>query len=225
MLIEFCLTPYALERILQDDKNVLDEKDSGVLRGRDGKMRCYWVKDDPLYQHYHDNEWGRPVEDNARLFEKISLEGFQTGLSWITILRKRENFRQAFDSFDFHTIALYGDQKIDDLMKNDGIIRHIGKIRSVINNAKSAIKLVDEFGSLHNYFWSFRPDNERANATLNSRAELVASSVESHKMAQDLKRRGWRFVGPTTCYAFMQAMGLVNDHFTACDFCNIGSIA
>lgn len=203
-----------------DDKQRLVKEDCGVVRGRDGKMRCYWVKDDPLYQRYHDEEWGKPVRDDFRLFEKISLEGFQTGLSWITILRKRENFRLAFDGFDFHKIALYGDQKIDDLMKTAGIIRHIGKIRSVINNAKATIKLVDEFGSLYDYFWSFRPSHDSARATLTSLTDVMTTSPESHKMAQDLKHRGWRFVGPTTCYAFMQAMGLVNDHFTGCDFCH-----
>ena len=161
--------------------------------------RCSWPGEDPLYVAYHDSEWGFPVNDDRRLFEKICLEGFQSGLSWITILRKRENFRRAFDQFDFRKVAKFGRRDVSRLMKDAGIIRHRGKIESTINNAKQALQLVSEFGSIAHYVWQWenQPDAAR-------------------DLAKDLKKRGWTFVGPTTVYAFMQAMGLVNDHEPKC---------
>jgi DNA-3-methyladenine glycosylase I len=188
-----------------------------AMIGSDGKSRCWWQGGDDLYQHYHDQEWGRPVTDDVRLFEKICLEGFQAGLSWLTILKKRENFRAAFDGFDFHMVALYGDEKVEELVMNAGIIRHRGKITSTINNAKKAIELQKEFGALSNYFWSFEPKAEnRPDKFDQETLGPIAITEESKKLSKDLKKRGWSFVGPTTVYAFMQAMGMVNDHIEGC---------
>ncbi len=186
---------------------------NALIHCQDGKTRCWWPGDDPLYLDYHDHEWGMPVDDDRRLFEKICLEGFQAGLSWITILRKRENFRKAFDDFNFHKIALYGDKEVETLLQNEGIIRHRGKIEATINNAKCAENLIEEYGSLAAYFWSFEPENRKALVTMH---DIDAQTKESQALSKDLKKRGWRFVGPTTCYAFMQAMGMVNDHFKGC---------
>ncbi len=163
----------------------------------------------PEYRAYHDTEWGFGVTDDHRLFEKLCLEGFQSGLSWLTILRKRESFRAAFAGFDFTAVAAYDDHDVDRLLGDAGIVRHRGKITSTINNAHRAIELVDEYGSLAKYFWphaSFGPSPE----------VLASTTSESVALAKDLKRRGWSFVGPTTVYAFMQAMGLVNDHHAGC---------
>tara|TARA_Y100000590_G_scaffold452997_1_gene597219 strand:- start:46183 stop:46800 length:618 start_codon:yes stop_codon:yes gene_type:complete len=189
--------------------------ESGILIGSDGIARCAWAGNDAEYIRYHDEEWGRPVHDDQRLFEKLSLEGFQSGLSWLTILRKRENFRRAFDHFDIHKIAAYQDDKVTELLNNAGIIRHRGKINAVINNAACAIKLQDEFGSLDAYFQKFKPAHHAPLETL-SQAKARTTSPQSIAMAKDMKKRGWKFIGPTTAYAFMQAMGLINDHFTAC---------
>lgn len=178
-----------------------------------GVVRCWWCGSDPLYVKYHDEEWGVPERDDLRLFEKICLEGFQAGLSWITILRKRENFRLAFDNFDFRTVAKYGSRKVNQLQKDEGIVRHRGKIESTINNAKQAQKIVDSFGSLAEYFWSFEPPTPKR---LLSRADVAATTAASMALSKDLKKRGWSFVGPTTCQAFMQAMGIVNDHIHGC---------
>jgi DNA-3-methyladenine glycosylase I len=183
-----------------------------VLTGQDGLDRCRWCGSDALYMRYHDGEWGRPVHDDTRLFEKICLEGFQSGLSWLTILRKRENFRAAFDGFDIRTVALYTERDIARLLQNEGIIRHRGKIEATINNAARAIELAEEFGSLDAYFWGWRPQDEGTPR----QGQLPAETPESKALSKDLKKRGWKFVGPTTCYAFMQAMGLVNDHFEGC---------
>ena len=179
--------------------------------------RCWWPGEDELYVSYHDREWGRPVGDDHRLFEKICLEGFQSGLSWITILRKRENFRQAFKGFDPAIVARFGARDVERLLKDAGIIRHRGKIESTINNAKRAIELIDERGSLAAYFWSWEPDARTRPKKL-SREALKKMSIteQSTALSKDLKKRGWTFVGPTTCYAFMQAMGLVNDHVHDC---------
>ena len=189
--------------------------DSGVVRGEDGVNRCWWGDSAPEYRPYHDTEWGFPVAEDWRLFEKLSLEGFQAGLSWLTILRKREAFRRAFADFDFEQVARFGDRDVTRLLDDASIVRHRGKIEAVINNARRAVELVQSEGSLAAYVWRFepvaRPSLDRA--TL---AEL-AHTPESHALARDLKRRGWRFVGPTTVYAFMQAMGLVNDHLDGCD--------
>jgi DNA-3-methyladenine glycosylase I len=183
--------------------------------GDENQGRCWWCGDDPLYVRYHDGEWGVPVYDNVRLFEKISLEGFQAGLSWITILRKRENFRAGFDGFDYYKIAKYSQLNIDKLMIYAGIVRHRGKIEAVINNAQRAIEMEAEFGSLANYFWQFKPDTT---GWVFDEAGLRQRSLcpEAVALSKDLKKRGWKFVGPTTMYAFMQAMGLVNDHVEGC---------
>jgi DNA-3-methyladenine glycosylase I len=164
---------------------------------------------DPLYVSYHDEEWGFPVTDDQRLFEKICLEGFQAGLSWITILRKRDNFRRAFRDFDFHKVARFRQASVERLLGDAGIVRHRGKIESTINNAHRAIDLIDEFGTLAAYFWQFE-DRKRFRG-------LVAQTPTSVALSKDMRRRGWTFVGPTTAYAFMQAMGLVNDHVPGCE--------
>ncbi|MGB0720167.1 MAG: DNA-3-methyladenine glycosylase I [Bdellovibrionales bacterium] len=185
----------------------------GLIVGDDGTHRCWWCGDDPLYVRYHDTEWGRPVTDDIRLFEKICLEGFQAGLSWITILRKRENFRAAFDGFDFRKVRTYGEKDVQRLLNDAGIIRHRGKIEATINNAQRAVEMVEAYGSLSDYFWGYRPDNHQRPESIK---DVQAYSDLSKAMSRDLKKRGWKFVGPTTCYAFMQAMGLVNDHIEGC---------
>jgi DNA-3-methyladenine glycosylase I len=181
--------------------------------------RCWWCGDDPLYVRYHDEEWGRPVRDDTRLFEKICLEGFQAGLSWITILRKRENFRRAFADFDIDTVARFGVRDVNRLLKDEGIVRHRGKIESTINNAKRAIEMREEFGSLSVYFWNWQPDAESRPPRITRDALMqMATTPESVALSKDLRKRGWTFVGSTTIYAFMQAMGLVNDHVEECVF-------
>jgi DNA-3-methyladenine glycosylase I len=182
-----------------------------------GEGGCAWPGTDELYVRYHDEEWGRPVVDDTRLFEKICLEGFQSGLSWITILRKRENFRRAFHGFDPAVVAKFGAPDVQRLVKDAGIIRHRGKIESTINNAKRALELIDEQGSLAAYFWSWEPPPSSRPKRLTP-AELIKMSTTpaSVALSKDLKKRGWTFIGPTTCYAFMQAMGLVNDHVDGC---------
>jgi DNA-3-methyladenine glycosylase I len=191
--------------------------DKGLIAGQDGKIRCWWPGLLPDYVRYHDEEWGQPVSGDARLFEKICLEGFQSGLSWLTILRKRENFRAAFAGFDFHKVAKFGDDDISRLLADAGIVRHRGKIVSTVNNAARAIEMKQEFGSLAAYFWSQEPPKSERPARFDH-ATLTAQSATaaSTRLSKDLKRRGWSFVGPTTCYAFMQAMGLVNDHIDGC---------
>lgn len=189
----------------------------GLIRGEDGLDRCFWHGGLEDYRRYHDDEWGRPVTDDVRLFEKICLEGFQSGLSWLTILRKRENFRAAFAGFDFHQIARFGDEDIARCVADAGIIRHRGKIVSTINNARRAIDLTAEFGSLSRYFWSYEPDaSERPPRMDYATLKANPTSPTSIRLSKDLKKRGWTFVGPTTVYAFMQAMGLVNDHIEGC---------
>jgi DNA-3-methyladenine glycosylase I len=177
--------------------------------------RCWWPGEDELYIRYHDKEWGRPVVEDRRLFEKICLEGFQSGLSWITILRKRENFRKAFKNFDPAVVSRFGARDVQRLLKDEGIVRHRGKIESTINNAKRALELIDEKGSLAAYFWSWEPPKSSRPARI-SREAIVSTTEHSIALSKDLKKRGWTFVGPTTCYAFMQAMGLVNDHIHDC---------
>ena len=180
-------------------------------------QRCFWCGEDELYVHYHDYEWGKPVHDDVRLFEKICLEGFQSGLSWYTILKRREGFRTAFEKFDLKKVAQFTDDDVARLLQDEGIIRHRGKIEATINNAARALELVQEFGSLDAYFWQFVPPAaERADKV--TRATIPASTPTSIRLSKDLKKRGWKFVGPTTCYAFMQAMGLVNDHIDGCQF-------
>ncbi len=185
----------------------------GVTLGDDGVARCAWADSAAEYRAYHDTEWGFPVSDDHRLFEKLSLEGFQAGLSWLTILRKREAFRHAFADFDFATVAGFGQEAVARLLSDAGIVRHRGKIEAVINNAQRAIELVAREGSLAAFVWSFEP---APRPELLGRGGVPAASDASRALAKELKRRGWRFVGPTTVYAFMQAMGLVNDHLTGC---------
>ena len=181
----------------------------GVTTSLDGKARCFWSANDDDYIAYHDTEWGFPVGDDRRLFEKLCLEGFQSGLSWLTILRKREAFRRAFAGFDFDKVARFGSRHVERMLKDAAIVRHRGKIESVIGNARRARLLVDEFGSIAAYVWRYEPEPA-------SRPRLASTSSESVALSKDLKKRGWTFVGPTTVYAFMQAMGLVNDHARRC---------
>jgi len=189
--------------------------EDGLLTGEDGLARCWWAESAPEYHAYHDSEWGFPVADDVRLFEKLSLEGFQAGLSWLTILRKREAFRAAFANFDYTRVARFGERDVARLLADARIVRHRGKIEAVINNARRALELAEAEGSLAHYVWRFEPE-KRARGLDRARLLALASTPESHAFAKDLKRRGWRFVGPTTVYAFMQAMGLVNDHLDGC---------
>jgi DNA-3-methyladenine glycosylase I len=193
------------------------DPDAGLVRGDDDRLRCFWSGGAVELAPYHDSEWGFPVTDDRRLFEKISLEGFQAGLSWLTILRKRPAFRLAFADFDFEKIARFPAAKVDKLLGDAGIVRHRGKIESVLNNARRACALVEERGSIAGHVWSFEPAPASRPPRM-TRAALMglATSAESTALSKDLKRRGWSFVGPTTLYAFMQAMGLVNDHLDGC---------
>ena len=184
---------------------------SNTIKGADGKLRCSWSGAAPEFPEYHDREWGFPVGDDYRLFEKLSLEGFQSGLSWRTILVKRENFREAFHHFDFERIARFNQRDVNRLLKNEGIIRHRGKIEAVINNARQMPAMVEEAGSLAAFIWRYEPDEK----TL-PKPQSVTTSPESVALSKALKKRGWKFVGPTTAYAFMQSMGLINDHAEGC---------
>lgn len=189
----------------------------GLKIGADGRCRCWWSGDKADYVAYHDEEWGVPVADDHRLFEKICLEGFQSGLSWLTILRKRENFRSAFVGFDFERVARFTDEDVERLLQDKGIVRHRRKIESVVNNAKRAIALADEFGSLAAYFWRYEPKERNRPLDYMTLLELNKTDA-STAMSKDLKKRGWSFVGPTTAYAFMQAIGMVNDHVEGCEW-------
>jgi DNA-3-methyladenine glycosylase I len=180
-----------------------------IVRGDDGVARCWWAESAPELRAYHDTEWGFPVSDDVRLFEKLALEGFQAGLSWLTILRKREAFRRAFCGFEFERVARFDDSDVGRLLADAGIVRNRAKIEAVINNARRAVEFVQSESSLAHYLWGFEPEP--------APGELRSVTPESQALARDLKRRGWRFVGPTTVYAFMQAMGLVNDHMNGCD--------
>jgi DNA-3-methyladenine glycosylase I len=189
----------------------------GLRRGEDGVVRCSWAGPDPTYTRYHDEEWGFPVADDRRLFEKICLEGFQSGLSWLTILKKRESFRAAFRGFDLEAVARFGARGVTRLLGDAGIVRHRGKIESTINNARRARELAEERSSLAAYFWSFEPFPADRPKRLTWPVLLtMAKTPASTALGRDLKKRGWTFVGPTTAYAFMQAMGLVNDHVEGC---------
>jgi DNA-3-methyladenine glycosylase I len=180
----------------------------------DGHVRCWWCGDDPLYVAYHDHEWGRPIHDDVRLFEKICLEGFQAGLSWLTILRKRERFREVFRGFDPHRVAQFSPADVDRLLGDAGIVRHRGKIESVVNNARQCSTLVDEFGSLDAFVWQFA--SAQSEGDRSAPPGIPSQTPSSVRMSKELKRRGWTFVGPTTMYAFMQSVGVVNDHLTGC---------
>jgi len=194
-----------------------DLDDEYLHTASDGITRRWWGSDHADYRRYHDEEWGRPVVNDFRLFEKICLEGFQSGLSWLTILRKRENFRNAFAGFAFDKVAGFDDREVSRLLQDKGIIRHRGKIEATINNAGRALELVDEFGSLAAYIWEWEPDSIEPHAGKDDREHLTPSVTKtSQALSKDLKKRGWRFFGPTTAYAFMQAMGMVNDHREGC---------
>jgi DNA-3-methyladenine glycosylase I len=184
---------------------------SNAIAGPDGQLRCRWCAAAPEFLHYHDTEWGYPVVDDHRLFEKLSLEGFQSGLSWRTILNKRENFRAAFQRFDYDKVARFGPRDVERLLKNEGIVRHRGKIEAVINNARCARELVQREGSLAAFVWRYEPD-----ATALGAPQTASTSAASIALSKELKKQGWQFVGPTTVYAFMQAMGLINDHVGDC---------
>lgn len=183
---------------------------SQVFTGPDGRTRCHWCSATAQYTAYHDSEWGFPVDDDRRLFEKLCLEGFQSGLSWRTILEKRDNFRRAFRDFDIDRVARFNQRDVERLLADAGIVRHRGKIEAAINNARRALELVNEQGSLAAFFWSFEPRDRPV------QAQPASTSPESVALSKDLKKRGWKFVGPTTLYSFMQAMGLVNDHAPEC---------
>jgi DNA-3-methyladenine glycosylase I len=186
---------------------------AGLTLGDDGVLRCWWGAADPLYRSYHDTEWGRPVGDEQQLFEMLNLEGFQAGLSWSTVLRKRPAFRAAFEDFAPARVARFTEADAERLVLDAGIIRHRGKIDSTINNARRAAEVTDEFGSLAAYFWRHEPPRRKRPV---AQGDIPAKTDESVTLSKDLKKRGWSFVGPTTVYAFMQAVGLVNDHLDGC---------
>jgi len=186
---------------------------TSTVKGEDGKARCFWCSATPEYIDYHDNEWGYPVDDDIRLFEKLTLESFQSGLSWRTILAKRDNFRKAFKHFDFKKVAKFTEKDVERLLQDEGIVRHRGKIEAAINNAKQACEMVKQEGSLAAFFWQFEPSS----ADL-PEPQTVSTTDQSVLFSKTLKKRGWKFVGPTTVYAFMQAAGLVNDHAEGCVF-------
>lgn len=189
----------------------------GLVRGEDGVVRCGWPGDDPAYLAYHDREWGRPVEGDRRLFEKIVLEGFQSGLSWRTILHKRARFREVFHDFDPARVARFGERDVARLLGDAGIVRHRGKIEAAIANAGAAIRLIEREGSLARFVWSFEPPPDERPARLDAATlRTLARTPASERLAKALKQRGFRFFGPTTAYAMMQAVGLVNDHLEGC---------
>ncbi|MCP4434877.1 MAG: DNA-3-methyladenine glycosylase I [Actinomycetia bacterium] len=195
----------------------MEVPEDGLAPGPDGRPRCFWGLSAPEYVDYHDTEWGFPTTDDRVLFEKICLEGFQSGLSWLTILRKRENFRAAFDDFDHTVVAGYGEDEVARLLDDAGIVRHRGKIEATINNAGAMVELVAQEGSLSDFVWQYRPDEaSRPDRLTWDALSEMSTTPESKALAKELKKRGWRFVGPTTAYAFMQAMGLVNDHVVGC---------
>jgi DNA-3-methyladenine glycosylase I len=186
---------------------------TATVQGPDGKYRCRWCAAAPEFLDYHDTEWGFPVHEDRRLFEKLCLEGFQSGLSWRTILAKRENFREAFHEFDIAAVARFSAEDVERLLENKGIVRHRAKIEAVINNARRALDLIEQEGSLAAFLWRFAPRGPASHMP-----QTVSATAESHALSKALKQRGWKFVGPTTVYAFMQAMGLVNDHAHGCAF-------
>jgi len=189
----------------------------GLLRGEDGVVRCAWSGTDPLYQAYHDHEWGFPVRDDRRLYEKICLEGFQAGLSWITILRKREAFRRAFDGFEPARVARFTPARVEKLLADAGIVRHRGKIESAINNARRALEMQKAEGRLADFLWRFAPAPPAKPRRLTwDVLRKITTIAESVALSRELKKRGWTFVGPTTLYAFMQSVGFVNDHLDGC---------
>lgn len=192
---------------------------SGLHEGEDGLVRCWWCGQDPEYRRYHDEEWGRPVHDDVRLFEKICLEGFQSGLSWLTILRKRPAFRHHFAGFDFRQLAQWGETEVASLLQVPEIVRHRKKIESTLNNARQACRMVDSGEPLADFIWRFVPPPEERPAVLDfDHLSKLGQTPTSKRLSEALKKRGWTFVGPTTAYAFMQAVGIVNDHLAGCSF-------
>ncbi|MEO9871361.1 DNA-3-methyladenine glycosylase I [Ekhidna sp.] len=190
-----------------------------LVKGPDNKVRCSYLIHDADFKKYHDEEWGRPVSEDRRLFEKICIEGFVSGLSYITLLKKRENFREAFDNFDHEKVASYDEEKLNVLMQNKGLIRNKRKLKSVINNAKRMPAMIEEFGSLAKFVWSFRPDSKNRPGEFNPQTlKEVTKTKESEELARALKKRGWTYVGPTNMYAMMQSVGIVNDHFSGCHY-------
>jgi DNA-3-methyladenine glycosylase I len=201
----------------EPDRLIVVGTRGGLQTGADGVVRCWWPGNDPFYQAYHDREWAMPHADDTRTFEKMCLEGFQAGLSWLTILRKRENFRRAFSGFDPAKVARFNARSVERLLRDAGIVRHRGKIESAINNARRTLELLDERGSLAAYFWDFEPPpRERPRRLTYAALRKMAETPSSQALSKDLRRRGFTFVGPTTMYAHMQAMGLVNDHLEGC---------
>ncbi|MDP0491625.1 MAG: DNA-3-methyladenine glycosylase I [Verrucomicrobiota bacterium JB023] len=195
------------------------ELPAGLSRGPDGLPRCGWCQQSDDYRDYHDLEWGKAQYDDHRLFEKIVLEGFQSGLSWLTILRKREHFRAAFANFDFQQLAHFGENEVALLLENPGIVRHRRKIESAINNARRACELVESEGSLADFLWTFQPTPAERPARCDyASLQKITVTESSSRLAKELKKRGWSFIGPTTAYAFMQACGMVNDHLEGCAF-------
>lgn len=189
-----------------------------IVRGDDGVARCWWGTSTEAYCAYHDDEWGRPTKDDRWIFEKLCLEGFQSGLSWLTILNKRQSFRKAFANFDIDKVARFNKRSVERLLQDASIVRHRGKIESTVGNAKRAIELRDEFGSLAAFAWQFEPPpKSRPKKITKAALNKLAKTPESAAMSKELKRRGWSFVGPTTMYAFMQSAGIVNDHLEGCD--------
>ena len=206
-----------LSNILIKRKVMSDLNNKYLHTAADGITRCSWGKEHQDYREYHDEEWGHPTVNDHRLFEKICLEGFQSGLSWLTILRKRENFRKVFLDFDFNQVSKFGEKDVERLLLDAGIIRHRGKIEASINNAQRALELVDEFGSLAAYIWRWEPTAVEPHIGKGEYSHPIPSITKtSTALSKDLKKRGWKFFGPTTAYAFMQAMGLVNDHLEGC---------
>ena len=189
----------------------------GLVRGEDGVVRCFWAGSDPEYLRYHDEEWGTPTHDDQRLFEKLVLEGFQSGLSWITILKKRPRFREVFAGFDPKKLARFGEKDVQRLLGDAGIVRHRGKIEAAIHNARAANELIAKEGSLDAYLWSFAPPESECPPRMRlADLRAMGQTAASIRLSKDLKKRGFRFVGPTTCYALMQAMGMVDDHLEGC---------
>lgn len=185
-----------------------------IVQGSDGITRCWWAASTESYSEYHDQEWGQPTQDDRWIFEKLCLEGFQAGLSWLTILNKRENFRKSFANFEIDKVARFNSRSVERLVKDAGIVRHRGKIESAINNAKRAREVQTEFGTLAAFVWQFEPTTSQGK--IKTRKAVANKTPESIALSKDLKKRGWSFVGPTTMYAFMQAAGIVNDHIQGC---------
>lgn len=190
--------------------------EAGLVVGEDGQARCFWCVRDPLYRHYHDAEWGRPVADDRALFEKLCLEGFQAGLSWYTILKKREALRRAFAGFEIERLACFGPREVAQLLQDPAIVRHRGKIEAVMTNARAALAIIEKEGSLARLLWRFAPEQDPPPPRDAAELQARTTSPEAIALAAELKRRGFRFFGPTTAYAFMQAMGFVNDHLEGC---------